>query len=92
MLSISPADIPPSAVSATLKSENHYYHIDVRNNAKEDLLLAMPGAMQFIEEAMAGGLVLVHSLMEVRACTIACACCAYRCFLVNTLGLPHLQY
>ncbi|KAF7775665.1 hypothetical protein Agabi119p4_4058 [Agaricus bisporus var. burnettii] len=74
VLSISPAELPLSALSATLKSENHHYHINVRNNVKEDLLLAMPGAMQFVEEAMADGLVLVHSLMEVRACTIACAC------------------
>jgi len=38
-------------------------------------LLALPGAVQFVEKAMSdGGLILVHSLMEVRACTVACAC------------------
>lgn len=42
---------------------------------KEDLLLALPRAVQFLEQAMVDGLVLVHSQMEVRACTVACACC-----------------
>lgn len=60
----------------------------MRNNAKEDLLLSMPGAMEFVEDAMVGGSVLVHSLMEVRACTIACACCAYRGFLGGYVWTP----
>lgn len=50
----------------------------------------MPGAIQFVEEAMTDGLVLVHSLMEVRACTIACACCAYRISLWICLAYHQL--
>lgn len=76
VLSISPGEIPPSVLAAVLKSRSHYCHIEVRNNVKEDLLLALPGAVQFLEQAMLDGLVLVHSQMEVRACTVACACCA----------------
>lgn len=36
---------------------------------------------------MTDGLVLVHSLMEVRACTVACACCAYHLSFIH----PHNQ-
>jgi dual specificity phosphatase 12 len=75
ILSISPAEIPPSALTTVLKSQTHYQHIEVRNNAKEDLLLALPVAVQFLEHAMTDGVVLVHSQMEVRVCTVACACC-----------------
>ncbi|KAF9449058.1 DSPc-domain-containing protein [Macrolepiota fuliginosa MF-IS2] len=75
VLSISPAELPPSALSSILQSKGHYYHTDIRNNAKEDLLLALPGAVQFVEKATSDdGRILVHSLMEVRACTVACAC------------------
>ncbi|KAF5364171.1 hypothetical protein D9756_000122 [Leucocoprinus leucothites] len=74
VLSIAPAEIPRSVLAAVLKSPSHYHHVNVRNNAKEDLLLALPGAVQFMEQAMLDGLVLVHSQMEARACTAACAC------------------
>ncbi|KAJ3574685.1 hypothetical protein NP233_g1586 [Leucocoprinus birnbaumii] len=73
VLSVSPAEIPQSVLAAVLKSPSHYHHVDVRNNAKEDLLLALPGAVSFLEQAMRDGLVLVHSQMEARACTVACA-------------------
>jgi dual specificity phosphatase 12 len=67
VLSIAPAQIP-SAIT------REYYHIDIPNYSKDELLIALPGACDFIREAVhTGGRVLVHSLKETRACIVVCA-------------------
>jgi len=58
---------PAEATSAPV----HHRHIDIPAHAPDDLLLALPDACAFIRDALAaGGKVLVHSLLEARACTI----------------------
>ncbi|TFK33194.1 protein-tyrosine phosphatase-like protein [Crucibulum laeve] len=67
LLSLSPAEIS-SAVAAS--STNHR-HINIDDKTRESLLLALPKACKFIREAVdSGGLVLVHCLIESRACTV----------------------
>ncbi|KAJ7494362.1 protein-tyrosine phosphatase-like protein [Mycena galericulata] len=63
LLSLAPAE-------ATSAPVNHL-HIDIPAHAPDDLLLSLPDTCAFIREALAaGGKVLVHSLLEARACTV----------------------
>ncbi|KAJ6630300.1 protein-tyrosine phosphatase-like protein [Mycena sp. CBHHK59/15] len=63
MLSLSPAEV----VSASV----HHRHINIAAHSPDELLLVLPEACGFIQEALnAGGRVLVHSLLEARACTV----------------------
>ncbi|KAF8627943.1 hypothetical protein AX17_006096 [Amanita inopinata Kibby_2008] len=72
MLSISPVKMPAAVSMSTFMSK--YHRIEISNQNKEDLLLALPEACAFIREAInGGGSVLVHSLVESRACTVVCA-------------------
>lgn len=81
-LSISPAKVPPC-----LPQVVHHHHITV-GDSEEDLLLALPSTCAYIHKAVnAGGLVLVHSTTESRACIAACAYRKYSYFLVRPGGL-----
>ncbi|KAF7353852.1 Phosphatases II [Mycena venus] len=64
-LSLAPTEVtsaPPGA---------HHRHIDVPPDVPDKLLVALADACNFIRDAVAGGgKVLVHSLLEARACTV----------------------
>ncbi|KAG6823006.1 hypothetical protein H0H92_011749, partial [Tricholoma furcatifolium] len=78
VLSISPAQIASSALTYLEKHQ----HIDIPMLRKHALLLALPDACRFIEDAIsAGGEVLVHSQVETTACIVVCA------FLMFAKGL-----
>ncbi|KAJ8595799.1 phosphatases II [Rhizopogon salebrosus TDB-379] len=69
VLSISSAQLP----KPNLPLFNHCF-IDIPNNAREALLLELPTACRFIENAIASdGQVLVQCRVELRACIIVCA-------------------
>ncbi|KAJ7145003.1 protein-tyrosine phosphatase-like protein [Mycena crocata] len=66
LLSLAPAEVTTAPV--------HHRHIDVPAHAPDDLLLALPDTCAFIHDALAaGGKVLVHCLLEARACTVVAA-------------------
>lgn len=71
MLTLSPAcKVPPSSLLTSCEN------IVMSPNRKEELLLALPAICQYITDAIhGGGIVLVHSEAESKACT---AVCAYR--------------
>lgn len=51
-----------------------HHRIDIPPDAPDELLFALPDACTFIRDALAnGGKVLVHSLLETRACTVVAA-------------------
>ncbi|KAJ7221508.1 protein-tyrosine phosphatase-like protein [Mycena pura] len=51
-----------------------HHRIDIPADAPDELLFALPDACTFIRDALAnGGKVLVHSLLETRACTVVAA-------------------
>ncbi|KAJ6606140.1 protein-tyrosine phosphatase-like protein [Mycena vulgaris] len=61
VLSLAPAEL----ISAPV----HQRHINIPSNGSDELLLALPDACAFIRDAVStGGKVLVHSLLEARAC------------------------
>ncbi|KAJ7119003.1 protein-tyrosine phosphatase-like protein [Mycena epipterygia] len=63
LLSLAPAE----EISAPVQRR----HIDVPAHAPDELLLALPETCAFIHDALAGGgKVLVHSLLEARACIV----------------------
>ncbi|KAJ7778816.1 protein-tyrosine phosphatase-like protein [Mycena maculata] len=65
LLSLSPAQ------TASVPMDVHHRRIDIPAHAPDDLLLALPDACAFICGALdSGGKVLVHSLLEARACTV----------------------
>ncbi|KAJ7765747.1 protein-tyrosine phosphatase-like protein [Mycena metata] len=67
LLSLTPAEI-----SSAPGVQHH--RIEIPPDAPDGLLLALPDACEFLRGAIAGGgTVLVHSLLEVRACTVAAA-------------------
>ncbi|KAJ7041997.1 protein-tyrosine phosphatase-like protein [Mycena alexandri] len=64
LLSLTPAEISSAPVQ--------HRRIEISPDAPDALLLALPDACEFIRDAIAtGGTVLVHSLLEVRTCTVA---------------------
>ena len=70
LLSLSPAEISSAVVSPVVK----HHHLNISNQAPEALLLALPDACKFISDAInADGQVLVHCLVESRACTVVSA-------------------
>jgi len=70
VLSISPAQIS----SAALTSIKKHHQINIHNYSPDELLVELPGACNFIREALdAGGQVLVHCRVESRACIVVCA-------------------
>ena len=70
LLSLSPAEISSAVVSPVVK----HHHLNISNQAQEALLLALPDACKFISDAInADGQVLVHCLVESRACTVVSA-------------------
>jgi dual specificity phosphatase 12 len=72
MISFSPSKIPPTIPTST--SLTKYRHIPLSEKNKEDLLVALPEACRFIHQAIDNdGMVLIHSLSECRAVTVACA-------------------
>ncbi|PFH48983.1 hypothetical protein AMATHDRAFT_122688, partial [Amanita thiersii Skay4041] len=78
MLSLSPSKIPsgiiPNLKTTTKTTLTRYLHLNISNQQKEDLLVTLPEACQFVCDAVnSGGLVLVHCLVESRACTVVCA-------------------
>ncbi|KAJ7491025.1 protein-tyrosine phosphatase-like protein [Mycena latifolia] len=63
LLSFAPAEV----ISAPV----HHHHFTIPAHAPDDLLLVLPEACAFIRDALAaGGKVLVHSLLEARACIV----------------------
>jgi len=72
MISFSPSKIPPTIPTST--SLTKYCHLSLSEKNKEDLLVALPDACRFIHQAIDNdGMVLIHSLMECKAVTVACA-------------------
>ncbi|KIK00530.1 hypothetical protein K443DRAFT_679103 [Laccaria amethystina LaAM-08-1] len=70
ILSLSPAEISSAVVSPVVK----HHHLNISNQAPEALLVALPDACKFISDAInADGQVLVHCLIESRACTVVSA-------------------
>ncbi|GLB34384.1 putative dual specificity phosphatase, catalytic domain [Lyophyllum shimeji] len=70
VLSISPAEIPP----ATLSSLKQHHHMEIPDQRKDALLVALPGACRSVQDAIkSGGQVLVHSSVESTACIVVCA-------------------
>lgn len=70
ILSVSPTHV--SSTSLPLPITLH--HINVSDNRRDELLVSLPGACLVIQEAIkSGGQVLVHSLVETRACIVVCA-------------------
>ena len=70
ILSISSAQQPMPQLASTF---THCF-IDVPNNAREALLLELPTACKFTNDALAGGgQVLVQCRVELRACIVVCA-------------------
>ncbi|KAG6825364.1 hypothetical protein H0H92_003960, partial [Tricholoma furcatifolium] len=83
VLSISPAQIPSTALTYLEKHQ----HIEIPVLRKHALLLALPDACRFIEDAIsAGGEVLVHSQVETTACIVVCAFCSDVCEGTITQG------
>ena len=76
MISLSPSKIPttiPTSISLT-----KYRHLSLSEKNKEDLLVALPEVCRFIHQAIDNdGMVLIHSLLECRAVTVACASCKW---------------
>ncbi|KAF8629543.1 hypothetical protein AX15_003394 [Amanita polypyramis BW_CC] len=71
LLTISPCKIPPTIPTSTSLSEYRHFSL---SNQKSDLLIALPDACSFIRRGIdEGGVVLVHCLVESRACTTVCA-------------------
>jgi dual specificity phosphatase 12 len=67
LLSLSPA----TKITAPVQ---HRRDIDVVGRSADELLLVLPEACEFIQQATeAGGKVLVHSTLETRACTVVAA-------------------
>ncbi|KAJ7611747.1 protein-tyrosine phosphatase-like protein [Roridomyces roridus] len=65
VLSVSPAEAP------TLPPYVRHLHLDVCHGEADPVLLALPEACAFLRDAFAsGGRILVHSLLESRACTV----------------------
>ena len=80
VLSISPAQIS----SAALTSINKHHQINIHNYSPDELLVELPGACNFIREALdAGGQVLVHCRVESRACIVVCAHRTHIIFLIT---------
>ncbi|KAF8887245.1 protein-tyrosine phosphatase-like protein [Gymnopilus junonius] len=73
LVSISPSEISAAATSSESLVRHHHFNVDSRS--PEALLLALPDVVHRIHDAIAktDGLVLVHSLIESRACTAVCA-------------------
>lgn len=70
LLSISPAEIPSAALSLLRK----YHHVEIPDQRRDGLLVALPEACNFIRDAIrGGGQVLVHSPVESTACIVVCA-------------------
>ncbi|KAJ6567146.1 protein-tyrosine phosphatase-like protein [Mycena capillaripes] len=64
VLSLAPAEV------ISVPNVRHH-HIDVSPDTPDELLLVLPDACKFVRDAVAGGgTVLVHSLLEARACTV----------------------
>ncbi|KAL1740055.1 protein-tyrosine phosphatase-like protein, partial [Schizophyllum fasciatum] len=77
MLTLSPAcKAPPCSLLTSCEN------IVMSPNRKEELLLALPAVSQYISDAIrGGGIVLVHSEAESKACTAVCA------YLMTSRGL-----
>ncbi|KIL58965.1 hypothetical protein M378DRAFT_27261 [Amanita muscaria Koide BX008] len=72
LLTISPAKIPSTIPGSSNLAK--YHHISLLERNKEDLLVALPDACRFIRQGIDnGGTVLVHCLVESKACVVACA-------------------
>lgn len=86
LLSLSPAQLS----SAVLPSSTKHFHINVSDHEQTSLLLALPSACKFIQDAISkGGQVLVHCLTESRACVVVCAFCeSFNC-LPSPKSLTH---
>ena len=70
LVSISPAEI------CSTSSVVQHRHFNVDSHSPEALLEVLPAIAACVHNAIeSGGLVLVHSLMESRACTAVCAYC-----------------
>lgn len=70
LLSISPAETTPAIAPV---ADHHHISID---DSVESMLLALPGICAYIRGALhSGGMVLVYSAVESRACVAACAYC-----------------
>ncbi|KAF8967488.1 protein-tyrosine phosphatase-like protein [Flammula alnicola] len=69
LLSISPAEVSSAASSVV-----HHHHVSVDNNCPEALLLVLPEISAYVRDALKNdGVVLVHSMIECRACIGVCA-------------------
>jgi len=72
LLTLTPARIPPTCLSVL----NRHHHIELAGCRKDELLLALPEACNFVTEAIdAGRQVLVHCPRESTACAVVCASC-----------------
>ncbi|PPQ92758.1 hypothetical protein CVT25_003867, partial [Psilocybe cyanescens] len=66
--------ISPTEISTTAGSLANHHHVNIDSRSPDALLLALPDICTYIDDAIkSGGLVLVHSMIESRACTAVCA-------------------
>jgi dual specificity phosphatase 12 len=88
LLSLSPARISVSAAAAALPSPSTTHHHINLPERQDALLTALPDACEFLRKATErGGRVLVHCLIESRACIVVCA---YRTSSTYVLSHEHL--
>ncbi|KAF8187201.1 protein-tyrosine phosphatase-like protein [Pholiota molesta] len=86
LLSVSPAKTAPAVASV---ADHRRAAVD---DSVEAMLLALPGICAYIRGALdSGGVVLVYSAVESRACVVACAylMAAQRCPLQRALSVIH---
>ncbi|KAH9482170.1 Dual specificity protein phosphatase 22-A [Psilocybe cubensis] len=71
LLSISPTEI---ATTTTAGAVTHHHHVNVDSRAPDALLSTLPDICAYVDGAIKrGGRVLVHSMVESRACAAVCA-------------------
>jgi dual specificity phosphatase 12 len=88
LLSLSPAQISVSSAAAALPSPSTTHHHINLPERQDALITALPDACEFLRKAIErGGRVLVHCLIESRACIVACA---YRTSYTYLLLHKHL--
>ncbi|KAK2465863.1 hypothetical protein APHAL10511_001504 [Amanita phalloides] len=72
LLTLSPCKNPSTLCTSTTLTR--YKHMSISDQKKGDLLVALPEAVKFVSQAFGErGTVLVHCLLESRACTVVCA-------------------